>query len=104
MLSSPMQNQDMLQRSEALSEMRNLEQNKTLGDLSHAAALMRQKEARKGASVQKAEESGLDPDANQGRSQERQQNQLKPKVEGEEDTSHDHPHRLAGGEHLDILA
>jgi len=99
-----MQNQDMLQRSEALSEMRNLEQNKTLGDLSHAAALMRQKEALKGASVQKAEESGLDPDAHQARSQERRQKQPKPKGESEEEASHDHPHRLDGGEHLDILA
>lgn len=108
MLANPMQNQDMLQRSETVSEMRNLEQGKVMGDAAYAASHMRRKEALKHETVQRAESFALDPDAKnpseeQGQNPERNSEEKKESSE-EQGSPTGHPRKLLGGDHLDILA
>ena len=105
MLASPMNNQDMLQRADVLSDMRNHEANRVLGDMGHAVDHMRKKEALQEHSVQKTENAELDPDGRQehGSGQGEKEGRHGRERLAEEGTPMTPPHGIAG-DHLDILA
>lgn len=105
MLASPMNNQDMLQRADVLSDMRNHEANRVLGDMGHAVDHMRKKEALQEQSVQRTENAELDPDGRQEQGGAQSENQgrhgrERPAEEGGFVT----PVHGIAGDHLDILA
>lgn len=103
MLANPMNNQDLMQRSEVAADLRNHEHNKVMGELGHAADHMRKKEAFKGSSVQETQSMELDPDA-QNEGQPKQKRRSPKKGNTLEDDTHPHPRQLVGGDHLDLLA
>jgi hypothetical protein len=101
----PVQNQELLQRSDAMSGMRSLEQGKAFGDLAKAGAEMHRLEDLKNNSVQKDDETdALNPDGG-SREHEQQQNKKKQEeAQPETNTPAGHPIKLDGGDILDIMA
>ncbi|MDR0517080.1 MAG: hypothetical protein LBH25_08560 [Fibromonadaceae bacterium] len=102
-----MQNQDLVQRSDAMSGLRSSEQGKFFGDLAKSAAEMHRMEELKDNTVQKDDESeGLNPDG--GNSGQEQKNKKRQHGEEEEqpktNTPAGHPIKLDGGDVLDIMA
>jgi hypothetical protein len=104
---SPVQNQDMLQRSDVLSSMRTLETAKVLGDMHRSAQEMRRWERQMGQAVQEQEGSqGINPDAGSGR---REDQRRHAQDDGEDESpepadEHPHPLYMEGGDVLDIVA
>ena len=104
---TPVQTQDLVQRSGAVSEMRSHEQAKFLGDMAKAAAEMNRIDALKEQTVQKGEEPDpLNPDgSNKGK-----QDQQNKKKEEEEETQPEtntpagKPLKLEGGDIIDLMA
>jgi len=102
----PIQNQDLVQRSGSMSEMRSQEQGKLFGDIAKSAAEMQRKEELKNSTVQQdegAEASNPDGGGNHNEQQQRK------KKDGEEtqpetNTPAGHPLKLDGGDVLDLLA
>jgi len=107
MLANPMHNQDLLNRSETVSELRNQEMARLQGNAHHSAAQTRKKEVLRNETVQTTDSFQLNPDA-QGEAEHQPYHQGEGKPEEEASSSsqapHDHPRRLEGGEHLDIIA
>ncbi len=102
----PVQNQDLLQRSDTISTMRSLEQGKAFGDIAKSAVEMQRLEELKNNSVQKDEETdALNPDGG-GSEQEREQRKKKQEEEAqpENNTPAGHPLKLEGGDIIDLMA
>ncbi|MCL2207395.1 MAG: hypothetical protein FWB90_04775 [Fibromonadales bacterium] len=104
----PVQNQDMVNRSDAMSQMRSFEQGKAFGDIAKAMAEMQRLEELKNNSVQKNDETdALNPDGGSEKDKDQQQGKKK---QGEEDaqpetnTPAGHPIKLDGGDVLDLMA
>jgi hypothetical protein len=101
----PVQNQDLVQRSDTMSEMRSHEQGKAFGDIAKATAEMHRLEELKNNSVQKDDETdGLNPDG-EGKGQEHKHK----KKQGEEtqpetNTPAGCPLKLEGGDVIDLMA
>jgi len=103
----PVQNQDLVQRSDTMSTMRSQEQGKVFGDIAKSMAEMQRIEDLKNNSVQKDDGAeSLNPD---GSGNEREQQQKK-KKQGEEEaqpetnTPAGHPLKLDGGDVIDLMA
>jgi hypothetical protein len=101
----PVQNQDLVQRSEAMSSLRSHEQGKVFGDMARSMAEMQRLEELKNSTVQKDEESeALNPDG-KSNEQEHQQNKKKQEeTQPETNTPAGRPLKLEGGDVLDIMA
>jgi hypothetical protein len=100
----PVQNQDMVQRSDTMSSLRSQEQGKFFGDLAKTMAEMRRMEDLKDNTVQKDEESdALNPD---GSSNEQEQKKKKKQEEEQQEanTPAGHPLKLEGGDVIDLMA
>jgi len=100
----PIQNQDLVQRSETLSELRSHEQGKAFGDIIKANTQMQRLEELKNNSVQKDDGSeALNPDGSSGNQQE-QQKRKKQQEQPETNTPAGHPLKLDGGDVIDLMA
>jgi len=102
----PVQNQDLLQRSDTMSAMRSQEQGKAFGDIAKSAAEMQRVEDLKNNSVQKDDETdALNPDGGGSEKEEQQQNKKKQEeAQPETNTPAGHPLRLEGGDVIDLMA
>jgi len=101
----PVQNQELVQRSDAMSEMRSHEQAKAFGDIAKSAAEMHRLEELKNNSVQKDDEAEASNPDGEGKGKEHEQK----KKQGEEaqpetNTPAGHPLRLEGGDIIDLMA
>ncbi|GBU24015.1 hypothetical protein R83H12_00635 [Fibrobacteria bacterium R8-3-H12] len=100
----PIQNQDLVQRSDALSELRSHEQGKAFGDIAKSATEMHRLEELKNNTVQKDDGSeALDPDGG-GNKQEQQKKKQQKEPQPETNTPAGHPLRLDGGDVIDLMA
>jgi len=86
----PVQNQDLVQRSDTTSAMRSQEQGKIFGDIAKSAADMHRIEELKNNTVQKDDGSeALNPDGSGGG----QEQQQRKKSGGRNPTGNQHPRR-----------
>ncbi len=101
----PVQNQDLVQRSDTMSTMRSQEQGKVFGDMAKSAVEMQRIEDLKNNSVQKDDGSeALNPDGG-GNKREREQNKKQQEeAEPETNTPAGHPLKLDGGDIIDFMA
>jgi len=100
----PIQNQELVQRSDTLSEMRSHEQGKALGSMVKASAEMHRLEELKNNSVQKDDGSeGVNPDGG-GNKQEQQKKKQQEESKPETNTPAGHPLKLYGGDVIDLMA
>lgn len=77
---TPIQNQDLMQRSDKVSEMRSGEQGKAFGDVAKAAAEMQRLEDLKNSTVQQDEETeALNPDGSGNKKEQEQKKNKKKK-------------------------
>jgi len=104
----PLQNQDLVNRSDTMSQMRSMEQGKVFGDIAKTMAEMQRLEELKNNSVQKNDETdALNPDGGNEKDKEQQQGKKK---QGEEETQPEtntpagHPIKLDGGDMIDLMA
>lgn len=101
----PVQNQDLVQRSDAMSGMRSLEQGKIFGDLAKTEAEMHRLEKLKSNTIQKDEGSeGINPDGDNGNKQEQEHKKKENETEPETNTPAGHPLKLDGGDVIDLMA
>jgi len=101
----PIQNQELVQRSDAMSEMRSHEQGKAFGDIAKSVAQMHRLEELKNNSVQKDDEAEASNPDGEGKGKEHEQK----KKQGEEtqpetNTPAGHPLKLEGGDIIDLMA
>jgi hypothetical protein len=101
----PVQNQELVQRSDSMSELRSHEQGKAFGDIAKSAAEMHRMEELKNNSVQKDDETeASNPDGEgKGREHERKKKQEE-EAQPETNTPAGHPLRLEGGDIIDLMA
>lgn len=102
----PIQNQELVQRSDMMSELRSQEQGKAFTDLAKSIAEMHRLEQLKDTTVQKDDESeGLNPDGG-GNSQEQKnkKKQQEEETQPETNTPAGHPLKLDGGDIVDLMA
>jgi len=100
----PIQNQELVQRSDALSEMRSHEQGKAFGNIARASTEMQRLEELKNNSVQKDDDSeALNPDGG-GNKQEQQKKKKQEELQPETNTPAGHPLKLDGGDVIDLMA
>jgi hypothetical protein len=103
----PVQNQDLVQRSDATSAMRSQEQGKMFGDIAKSTVEMQRLDELKNNTVQKDDGSeALNPDGG-GSEQERQRRKRKQEEEEtqpETNTPAGHPLKLDGGDIIDFMA
>jgi hypothetical protein len=106
MISPVVQNQDMVQRSGSMSEMRAQEQGKFFGDMAKASAEMQRLENLKESTVQTSEETeALNPDgSNSGRQNKQNKKKQEEETKPETNTPAGCPLKLEGGDVLDIMA
>ena len=101
----PVQNQELVQRSDMMSELRSHEQGKAFGDMMKATAEMQRLEQLKDSTVQKDDESeALNPDGGGNKQDRQQQQQKQEEAQPETNTPAGHPLKLDGGDVLDIMA
>jgi len=101
----PVQNQDLLQRSDTVSAMRSQEQGKAFGDVAKSVAEMQRIEDLKNNSVQKDEETdALDPDGGGGEKEQQQNKKKQEEAQPETNTPAGHPLKLEGGDVIDLMA
>jgi len=102
----PVQNQDLLQRSDTMSTMRSMEQGKAFGDIAKSALEMQRLEDLKNNSVQKDDETdALNPDGGGGeQEQEQQKKKREEETQPETNTPAGHPLKLEGGDIIDLMA
>jgi hypothetical protein len=102
----PLQNQDLLQRSDTMSEMRSAEQGKAFGNIIKSTAEMQRLEELKNNSVQKDDESeAVNPDGKGGGQEgQNKKKQQEEEAKPETNTPAGHPIKLEGGDILDIMA
>jgi len=101
----PVQNQELVQRSDTMSEMRSHEQGKAFGDIAKSVAQMHRIEELKNNSVQKEDEAEASNPDGEGKGKEHEQK----KKQGEEaqpetNTPAGHPLKLEGGDIIDLMA
>jgi len=100
----PIQNQELVQRSDTLSEMRSHEQGKAFGDIAKSTAQMHRLEDLKNNSVQKDDDSeGINPDGG-GKQQEQQKKKNQEEAQQETNTHAGRPLKLYGGDIIDLTA
>jgi len=101
----PIQNQDLVQRSDTMSEMRSHEQGKAFGDIAKSIAEMHRLEELKNNSVQKDDETeASNPDGGgKGKEHERKKKQGE-EAQPETNTPAGHPLKLEGGDIIDLMA
>jgi hypothetical protein len=100
----PIQNQDLVQRSETLAELRSHEQGKAFGDIIKASTEMHRLEELKNNTVQKDDDSeALNPDGG-GNQQEQQKKKKQQEEQPETNTPAGHPLKLDGGDVIDLMA
>jgi hypothetical protein len=101
----PVQNQDLVQRSDTMSGMRSLEQGKAFGDIAKSVAEMQRLEEQKNNSVQKDDETdALNPDGS-GKGQEHENKKKQEKeTQPETNTPAGRPLKLEGGDVIDLMA
>jgi hypothetical protein len=100
----PIQSQDLVQRSDTLSELRSHEQGKAFGDIIKSTTEMHRLEELKNNTVQKDDDSeGVNPDGG-GSKQEQQKKKQKEESQPETNTPAGHPLRLDGGDVIDLMA
>ncbi|MCL2101475.1 MAG: hypothetical protein FWH22_07160 [Fibromonadales bacterium] len=101
----PIQNQDVLQRSETMSGLRSQEQGKAFGDIAKALAEMQRIEDLKNNSVQKNEETeAVNPDGGGNQQQQQQGKKEQEEEKPETNTPAGHPLKLEGGDVIDLMA
>ena len=100
----PIQSQDLVQRSDTLSELRSHEQGKAFGDIIKSTNEMHRLEELKNNSVQKDDGSeALNPDGG-GNKQEQQKKKQQAEQQPETNTPAGHPLKLDGGDVIDLMA
>jgi len=100
----PIQSQDLVQRSDTLSELRSHEQGKAFGDIIKSTTEMHRLEELKNNTVQKDDGSeALNPDGSSGNKQE-QQKKKQEEPQPETNTPAGHPLKLDGGDVIDLMA
>jgi len=100
----PIQNQELVQRSDALSEMRSHEQGKAFGHIIKASSDMQRLEDLKNNSVQKDDDSeGVNPDGG-GNKQDQQRKKKQEESQPEPSSPAGHPLKLDGGDIIDMMA
>jgi len=101
----PIENQDLVQRSDAMSAVRSQEQGKVFGDMAKSFAEMHRLDELKNNSVQKDEESeALNPDGSGGNANEQQKKKQEEETQPETNTPAGHPLKLEGGDVIDLMA
>jgi hypothetical protein len=104
---SPVQNKDMLQRSDMLSSQRSLETAKVLGDMHRSAVEMRHWEKEFQRTVQEQDGSqSVDPDGGSGKREDQnsRKNRFEQEMSEEDEIEAAHPAYLEGGDVVDIVA
>ncbi|MDR2584507.1 MAG: hypothetical protein LBC75_13595 [Fibromonadaceae bacterium] len=100
----PIQSQDLVQRSDTLSELRSHEQGKAFGDIVKSTNEMQRLEELKNNTVQKDDGSeALNPDGG-GNQQEQQKKKQQKEQQPETNTPAGHPLKLDGGDVIDLMA
>jgi hypothetical protein len=100
----PIQNQELVQRSDTMSELRSHEQGKAFGDIAKSVAEMQRLEEQKNNSVQKDDETDAsDPDGG-GKGQEHERKKKEGETQPETNTPAGHPLKLEGGDIIDLMA
>jgi hypothetical protein len=100
----PIQNQELVQRSDTLSELRSHEQGKAFGNIIKSTTEMQRLEELKNNTVQKDDGSeALNPDGSGGK-QEQQKKKQQGESEPETNTPAGHPLKLDGGDVIDLMA
>jgi hypothetical protein len=101
----PVQNQDVMQRSGTMSEMRSAEQGKAFTDMAKSMAEMQRLEELKNNTTQKGEESeGVNPDGKGSQEQQGKKKQNEEEEKPETSTPAGHPLKLEGGDIIDLMA
>jgi len=100
----PIQNQDLVQRSDTLSELRSHEQGKAFGNIIKSTTEMQRLEELKNNTVQKDDGSeAVNPDGG-GNKREQQKKKQKEESQPETNTPAGHPLKLDGGNVIDLMA
>jgi len=101
----PIQNQDLVQRSETLSELRSHEQGKAFGDIIKSSTAMHRLEELKNNTVQKDDGSeALNPDGGGNQQEEQKKRKQQEESQPETNTPSGHPLKLDGGDVIDLMA
>jgi hypothetical protein len=101
----PVQNQDVMQRGNAMSEMRSAEQGKVFTDMAKSMAEMQRLEDIKNNSAQKSEDSeAANPDGKGGQEYQGKKKQNEEEAKPETNTPAGHPLKLEGGDVIDLMA
>ena len=101
----PVQNQDLVQRSDTMSTMRSQEQGKVFGDMAKSFAEMQRMEELKNNSVQEDEESeALNQDGGGNSKEQQQKKKNEEEIQPETNTPAGHPLKLEGGDIVDLMA
>jgi hypothetical protein len=100
----PVQNQELVQRSDMMSELRSHEQGKAFGNIIKSTTEMQRLEELKNNTVQKDDGSeALNPDGSGGK-QEQQKKKQQEESQPETQTPAGHPIKLDGGDVIDLMA
>jgi hypothetical protein len=100
----PVQNQELVQRSDMLSELRSHEQGKAFGSMIKSTTEMQRREELKNNSVQKDDGSdALNPDGDSSK-QDQQKKKQQEEAQPETNTPAGHPLKLDGGDVIDLMA
>jgi len=100
----PIQNQELVQRSDTLSELRSHEQGKAFGDIIKSSTEMHRLEELKNNTVQKDDGSeALNPDGG-GNKQEQQRRKQKEESQTETKPTVSRALKLDGGDVIDLMA
>ncbi|MDR2580095.1 MAG: hypothetical protein LBC85_03770 [Fibromonadaceae bacterium] len=101
----PVQNQELVQRSHEMSNLRSHEQGKLFGDLARSMAEMQRLEELKNSTVQKNEETeATNPDGSGNKQEQQQKKNEQEEAQPETNTPAGRPLKLEGGDVLDIMA
>jgi len=101
----PIQNQDLVQRSDTLSELRSHEQGKAFGDIIKSNAAMQRLEELKNNTVQKDDGSeALNPDGGGNQQEQHRNKKQQEEPQPETNTPSGHPLKLDGGDVIDLMA
>jgi hypothetical protein len=103
---SPVETQDLVNRSSSMSEMRSQEQGKFFGDMAKLNAEMHRLEVLKENTVQNSEESeALNPDgSNNSKRDQQNKKEQKEETQPETNTPAGRPLKLEGGDVIDLMA
>lgn len=101
----PIQNQELVQRSGTMSELRSAEQGKIFSDIAKSVHDVHKLERLKETTVQQNDDSqALDPDGGSGKREGEQQEKNEQKESEAHSTVPAHPLHLDGGDIVDVTA